>query len=265
MRWLPISALVACTACQFAREPRPRPNPAPSLGLEAKAPAAAADTARDEAIFLVRSRFGTEPPLPGDAPRTRCTDEALDRAETRLPLRLRDVRADRRQILPLRLRLALTTESAARATRLVDPNQALEAPGSASAQAREEREQVERLAKLHYVSELQIDTYRAPKLFRRKDAPRSEWSPAMLSGKLVVYELSGFRALCQAPISVLVSGDGEPIRRRLRDTVREKLTTELERRVREELERALAGISGAFSLEPSPTAAKRLRLAGLEP
>lgn len=262
MRWLTISALFACAACQFAREPRPLARQASKLEPSGEARPSATDTARDEATFLVRSRFGTVPPLPADVLRSRCTDEALERTETPLPLRLRDVRADRRQILPLRLTLALTTESAARATRLVDPNQALD--GSVGAAA-PDREQLERLAKLKYVSELQIETYRAPKLFRRKDAPKSEWSPAVLSGKLVVYELSGFRALCQASISVLVSGDGEPIRRRLRDTVREKMTSELERRVRSELETALAGISGAFSLEPSPTAAKPLLLAGLEP
>lgn len=262
MRWLTISALIACSACQLAREPRPRPHQGPPPELAAGAQPAATDSVRDEALFLVRSRFGTEPPLPENAQRRRCTDEALERGETRLPLRLRDVRADRRQILPLRLTLSLTTESAAQATRLSDPNQALDAPGAARAP---DRDGIERLATLRYVSELQIDTYRAPKLFRRKDAPRSEWSPALLSGTLVVYELSGLRALCQAPISVLVSGDGEPIRRRLRDTVREKMTAELERRVREELERGLASISGAFSLEPSPSAVKPLLLAGLEP
>lgn len=262
MRWLTISAMIACSACQFAREPAPRPRPAQAAALEAQAQTGSTDPSRDEALFVVRSRFGTEPPLPGNAQRSRCTDEALDRTETALPLRLRDVRADRRQILPLRLTLSLTTESATQVTRLADPNQALDA---ADGSRTLDRERIERLARLRYVSELQIDTFRAPKLFRRKDAPRSEWSPALLSGNLVVYELSSFRVLCQAPVSVTVSGDGQSIRRRLRDTVREKMTSELERRVREELERALAGISGRFSLEPSPGGVKPLLLAGLEP
>jgi len=261
MRWLTISAAIACAGCQFSREPPPLASARAAETALDRAPGRA-EKPHDEALFLVRSRFGAEPPLPTSTGRTRCADEALARDATRLPLRLRDVRADRRQILPLRLSLALTTESAARATRLSDPNQAFELSAGPLSPTREE---VERLSKLRYLSELQIDTYRAPKLFRRKDAPRSEWAPGVLSGNLVVYELERFGVLCQTKISVIVSGEGEPIRRRLRDTVRERMTNTLERDVRRELERALAGISGAFSLEPSPSAAQPLLLAGLEP
>lgn len=202
-----------------------------------------------QALARLRERLDTELPRPEQTVGRRCPDESLAHGAASLPLRTRDVRQDRRQLLPLRLMQTFTSPSIAEARAALDA----EAADSAT----------DVLERLSYVAELQIAVYRAPKLFRRKDAPRSEWAPGVLTGDLVVYDAAEKRALCQAPISVIVSGDGEPIRSRTRDVVRERMTAELERRSRAELERALLELSRRFTLEPASGAPGML--AELEP
>ena len=207
------------------------------------------------ALGSLRTRFGTELPAPSAEGRRRCPDETLaNAAYAPLPLRLRDVRRDRRQLLPLRLTQTLSTASALAVAEHLRAGDERAAGGL---------EPLLKLADSRYLAELLVEVYQAPKLFRRKDAPRSEWSAAVLNGRLVVYDLIEARPLCHAPIDVRISGDGQPIRRRLRDATRERMTFELERTTRAELERALRTASNAFTLEPWSDAGQSPLLAEL--
>ena len=239
-----------CLACTRARagvadEPRAR-------DAEAVSSAVASD-ARALSNGVLRTRFGSELPLPSEASsRRRCPEETLAQAGPALPLRLRDVRSDKRQLLPLRLTTTLTSTSA---RRVGDYLRAGEGEGETTPPSS--------LAELRYLAEFAIEAYTAPRLFRRKDAPRSEWSSALLAGRLIVYDVIEGRPLCDSRIDARISGEGRPIRRALRDATRERMTSELERSARAELERALATMSSAFRLEPWPDAAGSLALADL--
>ncbi len=152
--------------------------------------------------------------------RQRCPDELLPRGvarETTLAVRVRDARGDRRQLLPLSLRTALET------------------PGS-NPEAR-------------YFAELRIDSYSSPRLFRRLNAPRSEWAAGSLQGSLLIQDTQRRSTLCQAPLRALGDAREAPISRRMRESTRRALETKLRQRTRGELDGTLAKISSVFTLE----------------
>src|SRR5688500_4749086 len=248
MRVLVLGWLASCLCCACARAPAGSEQAARAPAAQTRAETESVESERRAvALGLLRTRFGAELPRPSAEGRRRCPDETLTNpASAPLPLRLRDVRLDRRQLLPLRLTHRLSTASAlsvAEHLRAGDER-------AAGERAAGELDPLLKLADSRYLAELLVEVYQAPKLFRRKDAPRSEWSAAVLNGRLVVYDLIEARPLCDAPIDVRISGDGQPIRRRLRDVTRERMTAELERTTRAELERALRTASSAFTLEP---------------
>jgi hypothetical protein len=243
MRVLVLGWLASVLTCSCARAPAGSEQSARAPAVQTRAGTDGAESERKAvALGLLRTRFGAELPRPSAEGRRRCPDETLTSpASAPLPLRLRDVRLDRRQLLPLRLTHTLTTASA------LSLAEHLRAGDERSAG---DLEPLLKLADSRYLAELLVEVYQAPKLFRRKDAPRSEWSAAVLNGRLVVYDVIEARPLCDAPIDVRISGDGQPIRRRLRDVTRERMTSELERAARAALERALRAASNAFTLEP---------------
>jgi hypothetical protein len=146
-----------------------------------------------------------------------------------LAVRVEDARVERRDLLPLDLSTALRSEASAQ-----------------SAQPR-------------YLAELLVDGYSAPRLFRRLNAPRSEWAAGSLQGRLVVHDLSEHRILCQVSLRAKGNADGAPIRRRLREDTRRSLERKLYGRVREAMETALGSISSVLRLArtiPSERAAR---------
>jgi hypothetical protein len=248
MRFAAFGALALCLSCKFG----PTRTERWSARRDA-IPAASASAMRDDAALVrvaaLRERLDAELPLPGESVGRRCPDEVMPHARgATIPLRPRDVRVDRRQLLPLHLIQSFTSESVGRARAAIDAEGASVPPDA--------------LDGLRYLAEFQIAVFGSPKLFRRKDAPRSEWAPGVLTGDLVVYDAVEKRALCRARVSVRVSGDGEPIRKRLRDVVRDRMMNELERRTRTELERALGDLTRSFTLE-APNGAPAAMLAEL--
>jgi hypothetical protein len=254
MRPAALAALILCFSCQFGPSASERWA---ARGADRSEPGATVSDADIVAkrVGALRQRLDVDLPRPDATTGRRCPEETMAHTPgSRLPLRTRDVRVDRRQLLPLRLTQAFTSESIASARRDIDSSE-MGAPGTMLGEATPSIEH------WRYLAEFQIEVYRSPKLFRRKDAPRSEWAPGILTGALVVYDALEKRALCQTSVSVHVSGEGQPIRKRLRDAVRERLTGELERRARNELERALAELSNRLVLEPSAASAPAALLA----
>ncbi|HWA73680.1 MAG TPA: hypothetical protein VG937_15145 [Polyangiaceae bacterium] len=177
-------------------------------------------SARDAAPLPVAKASGRE----------RCPDEILPRgAEADLAVRVEDARVERRDLLPLDLSTALRSESS------------------------------EQSARPRYLAELLVDGYSAPRLFRRLNAPRSEWAAGSLQGRLVVHDLSEHRILCQVSLRAKGNADGAPIRRRLREDTRRSLERKLYGRVRDAMETALGSISSVLRLArgvPSEPAAR---------
>lgn len=171
------------------------------------------------------------PVIPSSRERERCPDDVLPRgsAETTLQIRVHDVRRDRRELMPLDLSLALQSKP-----------RGGERP--------------------RYVADLLIEVYSNPKLFRRRNAPRSEWAAGKLEGRLVIRDTRERRALCQVPLRVRGNAADAPISRRLREMTRASLEHKLYRAVNHELRVALGGISGVLTLAEPGSADERLAL-----
>jgi hypothetical protein len=250
MRRALLLALLAVLGCERAES---APQPARRRGPD---PAESSLHARiNQGIARARARIEQElePPV-GKGPQP-CPDESLaaGSAPHTLILRTRVVRSESRSPLPLRLLTALesdefstiTAHLSGGAAALWDPTHAR--PKSPEG-ARLALEALDALAERPYLAELRVESYVEPKLFRRKDAPKSEWEAGLVAGRLVIYDLSTRRPLCQAKL--LVRGDAKdaPIRKRLREQTRERLRAALNDRTYAALESALGSISSRFVL-----------------
>lgn len=162
--------------------------------------------------------------------RERCPDEMLPRGvEADLAVRVEDARAERRDLLPLDLSTALRSEAS-----------------EASKPSR-------------YLAELLVDGYSPPRLFRRLNAPRSEWAAGHLQGRLVVHDLVERRVLCQVSLKAKGNAEGAPIRRRLREDTRRDLEKKLYKRVRDSMDAALGSISSVLRLARNVPSARAAR------
>lgn len=249
---LAASALIACE--RHAVDPR-RDATEPTANEETTWEARVRAELRTAKARLERD---LDPPT-STAERERCPDESLavDSTARTVIMRTRDARAERRSPLPLALVTRLETDEfspvvahlAGGAAALWDFEQAR--PTSPES-AREALAALAALERRRYLAELRIEAHSDPKLFRRKDAPRSEWAPGAIAGRLVVYDLVTGRALCHARVDVRGDATGAPIRKRLREQTREKLRAALYDRTWAALEGALASITGRLVL-PDPT------------
>jgi hypothetical protein len=111
--------------------------------------------------------------------------------------------------------------------------------------------ELRKLSARPYLAELRIEDYSEPRLFRRKDAPRSEWAAGLVAGRVVVFDLEAKRAICQAPLMARGDATSAPIRRRLREMTRERLRQELQDRSWSAMQSALASITSRLALPPS--------------
>lgn len=226
-----MALLMVAAGCQ-GRSPPSEPDrsaPLPDAGAREQARQQHWVRARDAARHYLDQELAS----PSSAARVRCPDELLPHgsSDTALLVRLQDTRGERRQLLPWTFL------------------QALESPQFALLQSEAPLEQpLRQLAARRYVARLLVEAYSGPRLFRRKDAPRSEWDAGAFSGRLVVHDLVARRALCEAPVRVRGNADAAPIRKRLRETTRERLTSELHDGTRSAVSAALMSISSVFTL-----------------
>jgi hypothetical protein len=204
---------LALCAPSLACEPAAFTTPSSRGKLPSARPSASV-----EAPAAFPSAQGKLPAVQG-VRRERCPDELLPRgAEADLAVRVEDVRAERRNLLPVDLGAALRAESSGRST------------------------------SRRYLAELLVDGYSAPRLFRRLNAPRSEWAAGSMQARLVVHDLATHHVLCQVPLSVRGNATGAPISRRLRESTRQALENKLYARARAEMDTALGSISSVLRL-----------------
>lgn len=215
-----LALALSSSACEALRSTEAGAPSAPPLPLTHAAPARSAVDSNPGPLVDF-------PVIPPSRARERCPDDVLPRgaSESTLAVRVHDVRSERRELLPLDVVLAL--ESGVSGS---------DAP--------------------RYVADLLIDVYSNPRLFRRLDAPHSEWAAGKLEGRLVIRDRRERRALCQVPVRVRGNAADAPISRRLREATRAALEHKLERAVNDELRVALASISGVLRLGEPGSAGK---------
>lgn len=192
--------------------------------------------------FEVTERLAAELPRPEHFREQACPDATLDAAASTLVLATEDVRYEPKHLLPLDMLEQLLggdRRFAAHARRFGDTTPAsLDEEEAASALA-----ELDQLAKRRYKAIYYITDYASPKLVRRKNRVRSEWLPGVVASWLVVHDLKSGGALCQAQVIVRNDVKDEPISRRMKATVKQRLLGELASALRSEGKLALGRIS----------------------
>jgi hypothetical protein len=192
--------------------------------------------------FEVTERLAAELPRPEHFHERACPDAALDAGAATVVLASEDVRYEPKHLLPLDMLeqlLGADRRFAAHARRFGDTT-----PASLSdEEAESELAELEQMAKRRYKAIYYITDYASPKLIRKKNRVRSEWLPGVVASWLVVHDLKDGRALCQAQLIVRNDVTDEPISRRMKATVRQRLIAELAGALRSEGQLALGRIS----------------------
>ena len=192
--------------------------------------------------FEVTERLAAELPRPERFREQACPDATLDGAAPELMLATEDVRYEPKHLLPLDMLEQLLggdRRFAAHARRFGDTTPA--ALGDEEAQSA--LAELDELAKRRYKAVYYITDYASPKLVRRKNRVRSEWLPGVVASWLVVHDLKSGSALCQAQVIVRNDVTDEPISRRMKATVKQRLVAELASALRSEGKAALGRIS----------------------
>lgn len=233
-------ALAACS--QGGSERRRAPAPEQAVA-QARSPQPAGLAQRVAwRRFEVTERLAAELPRPEHFRERTCPDATLDAGASTLVLASEDVRYEPKHLLPLdmlELLLGADRRFAAHARRFADTT-----PASLSAEeGASELAELEQLAKRRYKAIYYITDYASPKLIRRKNRVRSEWLPGVIASWLVVHDLEDGKALCQAQLIVRNDVTDEPISRRMKATVRQRLIAELASALRSEGKLALGRIS----------------------
>jgi hypothetical protein len=181
-------------------------------------------------------RFRTEP----------CPDARIE-SSRKLLLGSEDARIQPKQLLPLDLLehvLGRNLQYAPRVARF----SSLPPPPNSEAEAKRLSLEVEELSRRRYKAVHYITDYGSPRLIHRPNKARPEWVPGVLATWLVVHDLDADTALCQTQIIVRNDVKDEPIRRKLKSEVRERLIRELGIALRDETPRALARITQKLAL-----------------
>lgn len=173
----------------------------------------------------------------------RCPDETLPQRQgdlNSLLVRLRDDRADRKNIIPFDLLQTLAPDPFARLR---------EGSGDSATD-----KALQSLAERRFLAEIVVRAFAPPTHFRRLNAIHSEWSGGRLEAELVVYDLETEHVLCSAPVRVRGDASGAPLSRRLRESTRVDLERKLYARALREVGVALSSISRLLSW-PEPAMA----------
>lgn len=233
-------------------------RPAPSLLLGATAKEAhGASGAPDGAAAIRYLELVRKLNRPTDAPlkmqRSSCPAELgrLERAESSvLALSIRDARMEAKQLLPLVIRNQLESRPLAELGLADNEDPALTlASYSRPEQIAEALSRLQQLEHIRYKGVFQILSYQEPKVIRRIGKLKPEWLPGILSAVFVVIDLSTGEALCQSDVLIAQSQvQGEPISKRLRSTIRERLVRQLGSDLRARAGEALAQIAPGLKL-----------------
>ncbi|HMJ12452.1 MAG TPA: hypothetical protein VK524_13600 [Polyangiaceae bacterium] len=240
-----LAALLAAfsTCCNEVRKNRRSKDPAVAVAASAQPAALAQRVAYRR--FQVTERLGAELPRPERFHEQPCPDSSLDARAPSLVLASQDVRYEPKHLLPLDLLeelLGPDRRFAAHALRFGETaTSALSEEEATSALG-----ELDVLAQRRYKAVYYVTDYASPKLVRKQNRVRSEWLPGVIATWLVVHDLKDGRALCQAQVIVRNDVTGEPITRKMKASVRQRLIVELASALRSDGKLALARISGTL-------------------
>ena len=230
-------ATVGCDETDWARGDVDRP-----LSHARSAPAPASDdsplarASREVAFELAvaERRLARELPPPASLDTRRCPDDDLREAgdAPMLHLRVRDSRADRRQLVPLSVtnRLAPDELEPIR-KRFAQPTDELATPSfrrlASLEVATSAKRELAGLAARPFLAVAHVINYGEPLLTRKPNARRRHWVPGVLDTMLVVYDIRKSEPLCQVRVTVRNDTTDAPVWIRLRSDTREDLKRQL--------------------------------------
>jgi hypothetical protein len=233
------SMLAACALGCNERRALPSQKPAPAVAANAQAELAERVAYRR---FEVTERLASEPARPEKFREQPCPDAELDATAPALVLATADVRYEPKHLLPLDLLERLLGDDrrfGAHALRFGDTTRA----ALSDEQAEDELAELNELAKRRYKGVYYVTDYASPKLVRRKNRTRSEWLPGVIASWFVVHDLRGGKALCQTQVIVRNDVTDEPISRKMKSSVRQRLIGELASALHTQGKLALARMS----------------------
>ncbi len=240
----------ALGACERTID-RPRRQSAPP----AEQPIALAATSNKVAFRRqeIARRLRADPLLPERRREQPCPDQrlqslGLDKAARTLVLRAHDARIGAKHLLPLDLTQQLESGELTRIDRLFDQPPELGGKIRSELLARAALDAIDLASKRRFRGVYHIVEYAPPALIHKLGKMRSEWVPGVLLAWLAIEELDTETLICQTRILVRNDVTDEPIFRRTKSEVKERLINELGRSVRSESARALAKISSQLRL-----------------
>jgi hypothetical protein len=249
--WLPLIA--ACSlpaaACKETIDP-PRKQSAQ--------PAALAIDLRDAtntALFRrheIARRLRADPVRPGKGERE-CPDDrlkrlAVDPSDTVLMLTTHDARIGAKHLLPLNLVRQIETREIDRIDRLFDQPPELGGKIRSETLARQALGAIDGVSRRRFRGVYHIVEYAPPALIHKLGKMRAEWVPGVLLAWLSIEDLNSSEVVCQTRILVRNDVTGEPVFRRSKSEVKERLIAELGQSLRGESVRALGKISSVLRL-----------------
>lgn len=242
-------ALSACIARDRTDRPR-RQLPAIS-----EPPATLAATSNTVAFkrHEIARRLHADPLDPARRREEPCPDQrlaslGLDPASRTLVLRAHDARIGAKHLLPLDLVQRLETGELTKIDRLFDQPPELGGKIRSEVAARQALGAIELASKRRFRGVYHIVEYAPPALIHKVGKLRSEWVPGVLLAWLAIEEMDSGSLICQTRVLVRNDVIDEPIFRRTKSEVKERLVAELARALRAESVRALAKISNQLRL-----------------
>lgn len=169
-----------------------------------------------------------------------------------LVLLTEDDRIDTRQLLPLRLTKQLTS----RDLEALEPHYDPTSKAGAKRRLRSRRDgelaldKLGHLAKRRFAAVFHVKLYVEPHFFHNPKKRKPEWGPGLMLGWVAIHELGEPEALCQWSIDVRSDISDAPLARRLRESTRHDLMSDLGKRFREAGMRALGKLESGLSAPP---------------
>ena len=207
-------------------------------------------------------RLHAEPSPPGTRERP-CPDDrlkalGLDTSLMVLMLTTHDARIGAKHLLPLDLVRQIETRELDQIDRLFDQPPELGGKLRSEPLAQQALGAIDAVSKRRFRGVYHITEYAPPALIHKLGKMRAEWVPGCLVAWLAIEDLDRSEVVCQARVLARNDVTGEPVFRRTKSEVKQRLIAELGHDLREESVRALGKISSVFRLPSGASTEKHL-------
>ena len=230
-------------------QPAKQPVEAPVAAFDLRSASSTVAFRRHE----IARRLRAEPVMPSRWREAECPDDRLagldlDLAVKTLMLKTHDARIGAKHLLPLDLVRRIETEELDRIDRLFDQPPELGGKIRSEGIAKQALLALEAASKRRFRGVYHILEFAPPALIHKLGKMRAEWVPGWLVARLAVEDLHEGRVICQTRVLVRNDVRDEPVFRRTKSQVKERLIAELGGTLRSESARALAKITRVLRL-----------------